>query len=102
MVGGPRIVGLGEDQRDTERVRNSKTWKPCTPGPNTHHLWRFIHIHMRLNKLSSEELARQAGVSDTSVRAHISGRGSNFDIRTVELCLQVLGYGLKPTILEEK
>ena len=86
--------------------------RACTPEPCADPLVFFLHAQLIINGMTRDELARRAGVSthtlDAWWRPSVSAKKrsahvtSRVTLGLVRNCLEVFGYGLKPSILKAK
>lgn len=68
------------------------------PVPTAHSLVKFLHKQCVAQMISRNELARRAGISDTTLQNWWDARGALI-IQNVEAALGVLGYGIRQELL---
>lgn len=71
------------------------------PVETVHEAVKVMDVHLRLARMSLQELADKAGVSRATIHGWRSGTYTP-TLLSLEACLQVLGLRLKVTYLPEK
>lgn len=66
------------------------------PSDGAHWTIHFLDFHMRLDGISQAELARKGGFSNRTLESWWRGK-SVPNIMNIEVALNAIGYGLKPT-----
>jgi hypothetical protein len=62
---------------------------------------KFIWVQMRIQNFTIKELCKRSGVSYSCFKKGRAGRAST-TIDNIEALLNVLGYTMKPVVLERK
>ena len=78
-----------------KRGGSSRT-RTRAPSPDAHWTARFVYVHMKLHNMTQAEFLNLSGFPRTTFQRWWKGE-SDPRVSEVEACLNVFGYGLKPT-----